>query len=621
MNKRQKFLDNEEAVIKRLGQVYGQSLKDINEKIKNLQFDIDGLQEEYDWVDVDDPKRAEIKSRIQSKIYQKQYQEQLQRQVDGILNQMQTKQFLTVADYLDECYTDGFIGTIFDAHGQGVPIVTPINQEAMVRAVQLDSKISKGLYTRLGEDVALLKKKITAQVSRSVATGMTYAQTAKQLAGHSRIGYNNAIRIARTEGHRIQTTATMDAMTAAKDKGADVVKQWDSTLDGRTRDSHAQVDGEIRELNKPFSNGLDFPGDPDGDAAEVINCRCALLQRARWALDDDELQTLKERAEYFGLNKSDEFDDFKKKCMDAAEQIKAAETADQPVLNKYGQAVVFDKRLESEKWSESTATIKDLANEYETRLTTVGVGSQGTAGSVDMGGAIRLSSNAKDVAIHEFAHSMATEALTKYGVVDDSAFWNEIKAVRRKYRHDVGDDAARWISSYEHSSKSVDEFFAEAFTQAKMKQLGLQLPSKYGSDFTYSDQVLQIVDKYFKKSLTKSSSGGIIQSDNITVRKWYLDKLSKIHDGIDPNRPLEDRARLAFEARNKIRTDARNMMLDQATRGKLDQEHPNLTFEEFIKVKMEKKGLTREEALQDIYESAKRSNKNVNKELGIEGGD
>lgn len=291
MNKRQKlvqqqFLNNEEAVIKRLNQVYNKSLNDINDKIKNLTFTIDKLQKEYDWMDPDDPERAKIKSQIQSKIYQKQYQEQLQTQVGGILKQMQTQSYLTVSDYLDECYTDGFIGTIFDAHGQGVPIVTPINQEAMVRAVQLESKISKGLYTRLGEDVDLLKKKITAQVSRSIATGMSFAQTAKQLENYTRIGYNNAIRIARTEGHRIQTTATMDAMWAAKDKGADVVKQWDSTLDGRTRESHRAVDGEIRELNESFSNGLDFPGDPDGQASEVVNCRCALLQRARWALKE-----------------------------------------------------------------------------------------------------------------------------------------------------------------------------------------------------------------------------------------------------------------------------------------------------------------------------------------------
>ncbi len=58
-----------------------------------------------------------------------------------------------------------------------------------------------------------------------------------------------------------------------------------------------------------------YPGDPSGAAAEVINCRCALLQRAKWALDDGELQTLKDRATYFGLDKATEFDDFKKKYL------------------------------------------------------------------------------------------------------------------------------------------------------------------------------------------------------------------------------------------------------------------------------------------------------------------
>lgn len=281
----QQFLNNEEAVIERLEDIYGSAQEDIEKKLNKLTFTIDNLQAEYDWLDPDDPERARIKSIIQSKIYQKGYQEQLKKQVDGILGQMQTSQFTTISAYLDECYNDGFIGTIFDQHGQGVPITTPINQAAMVRAVQLDSKISKGLYTKLGEDVALLKKKITAEVSRSISTGKSFKETAQLLANQSRIGYNNAIRIARTEGHRIQTTATKDCMIAAKEQGADIVKQWDATLDGGTRESHVAVDGQIRELDEKFSNGLDRPGDPNGAAAEVINCRCALLQRARWAVE------------------------------------------------------------------------------------------------------------------------------------------------------------------------------------------------------------------------------------------------------------------------------------------------------------------------------------------------
>jgi hypothetical protein len=320
MNKRQKlvqkqFLNNEEAVIRRLDQVYKKSQEDINDKIKNLTFNINNLQQQYDWMDDTDPEKEKVRSMIQSKIYQKQYQEQLQKQVDGILKQMKTSQFTTVSAYLDECYSEGFIGTIFDAHGQGVPFTTPIDQEAMVKAVQLDSKISRGLYTSLGEDVDLLKKKITAQVSRSIATGETFARTAQLLAGYTRIGYNNAIRITRTEGHRIQTTAAMDAMTAAKDRGADILKQWDAALDARTRSSHIAVDGEIRELDKKFSNGLNYPGDPHGKAAEVINCRCALLQKARWELEDKDQSFTKyngftDQIETF--NSPQEYNEFKK---------------------------------------------------------------------------------------------------------------------------------------------------------------------------------------------------------------------------------------------------------------------------------------------------------------------
>ena len=40
----------------------------------------------------------------------------------------------------------------------------------------------------------------------------------------SRIGINNAFRIARTEGHRIQCDATYNAQNKAKEKGADILK-------------------------------------------------------------------------------------------------------------------------------------------------------------------------------------------------------------------------------------------------------------------------------------------------------------------------------------------------------------------------------------------------------------
>lgn len=316
----QQFLNNEKEVLKLLKNTYTQSQKDVEKKIAKLEFDINGLQQEYDWAADED--KAGIQSKIQAKIYQKQYQEALHGQIDTILDNLHTKAYKGVDDYLKHSYEDGFIGTMYDLHGQGIPLIMPIDQQAVTRAVQLDSKISKNLYTKMGENVQDLKKNIAAEVSRGIVNGASYADVAQQIKLKMTGTYNTnggamarAMTIARTEGHRVQVQAGFDACYAAKDMGANVLKQWDSALDNQTRPTHRVVDGEIRELDKPFSNGLQCPGDSSGGAAEVVNCRCALLQRAKWALDEEELETLKKRAEYYGLDKTENFEDFKQKYL------------------------------------------------------------------------------------------------------------------------------------------------------------------------------------------------------------------------------------------------------------------------------------------------------------------
>lgn len=336
------FLDDEERVIRRLQAVYNQSLKDITQKANALQEEIYKIQDKYNSIE-DEQERETLKSMERSKVYQKQYQDALKTQVRGILDKMHQKEFKTVNEYLNGCYNKAFTGNMYVLHGEGIPLIVPIDQEKVVRAVQINSKINKGLYSRLGEDVDLLKRKITAQISRGVATGMSYSQMAQQLAGYTKIGYNNAVRITRTEGHRIQQESTMDACYAARERGADVVKQWDATMDANTRESHQMVDGEVRELDEKFSNGLMYPGDPSGSAAEVINCRCVLLQRAKWALDQKELDRLKERASFYGLDKRKSFDEFNKKYMGTVENSKG---------NKIKMDLQFFAKIPDEKLTE-----------------------------------------------------------------------------------------------------------------------------------------------------------------------------------------------------------------------------------------------------------------------------
>lgn len=334
MNSRQRivqqsFLDDEAGILRLLYRSYSEALEGIKAGIEEKYEAIAELTEDINDLPPNDPKRVVLEGRRMAKVYQKQYQESLERQVSGILGDMDAKNYANVMDYLEGCYDNGFLGAMYDIHGQGIPLTLPINQQKAVHAVQTDSKISEGLYRRLGKDTADLKRKITSQVSRSMVMGESYGQCAQALERQTEIGFNRAARIARTEGHRIQVTAAMDALYDAREAGADVVKQWDATLDKRTRRSHARCDGEIREIDDPFGNGLMCPGDPEGPASEVVNCRCALLQRARWGLDEDELATLKERAAYFGLDKADSFEEFKERYLSTT--ISEARAAEPPV--------------------------------------------------------------------------------------------------------------------------------------------------------------------------------------------------------------------------------------------------------------------------------------------------
>ena len=87
----------------------------------------------------------------------------------------------------------------------------------------------------------------------------------------------NAVRAARTAATGAENGGRMDSYFAAEEMGIKIEKQWLATLDGRTRDSHADLDGKHVPNDEAFDNGLMYPGDPSGYASEVYNCRCTMI--------------------------------------------------------------------------------------------------------------------------------------------------------------------------------------------------------------------------------------------------------------------------------------------------------------------------------------------------------
>ena len=80
-------------------------------------------------------------------------------------------------------------------------------------------------------------------------------------------------RIARTE---VISASNMSSQAGALATGVPLDKTWIAKIDDKTRESHIAVDGEVVDINELFSNGLLLPGDPNGEAEDTINCRCAV---------------------------------------------------------------------------------------------------------------------------------------------------------------------------------------------------------------------------------------------------------------------------------------------------------------------------------------------------------
>lgn len=328
MNKWQKEVLNflaqsEEDTLKALEKEYKRALNEIGKKVKEFQTDIDMLDAAIASEGLSDAAKAQLQTQRRSKIYQKRFQEALQGQVNGILDRMQGATYSTIEAYLKRSYEDSFIGTMYDIAGQGIPLIVPIDQAAAIKAVLTDSKVSKGLYNALGVDVAKLKRTIRSEISRGIATSLPYSDIARNITNVTKAPMGRAKTIVRTEGHRIQQASTMDAQNAAKARGADVVKQWDASLDSRTRETHRRLDGQIREVEEPFEIGgreVMAPG-YFGDPAEDCNCRCVSLTRARWAVGDSFTKMNNETKEIVDFKDIDDYKEFKKTYLKKSQQL------------------------------------------------------------------------------------------------------------------------------------------------------------------------------------------------------------------------------------------------------------------------------------------------------------
>lgn len=117
-----------------------------------------------------------------------------------------------------------------------------------------------------------IQEGIRDKIGAAIENGWTIDETADVLRDQYNIAQNRAPMIVRTEMGGAINDSRVEGF---KDVGIRK-HEWLSSKDELVRNSH-RMDGEVVEIGQPFSNGLRYPNDPNGEADEVINCRCLSL--------------------------------------------------------------------------------------------------------------------------------------------------------------------------------------------------------------------------------------------------------------------------------------------------------------------------------------------------------
>ena len=131
--------------------------------------------------------------------------------------------------------------------------------------------VSKAKDTKWNE--GNIKKSVIVGASLLLGANAIMKRSAKLTVDKNR---NSATMHKSGMGTDAENKARLDGMYRAEDMGNEMTKIWIATLDNRTRDSHAMLDGASVPLDDVFDNGLERPRDPNGDPAEICNCRCSL---------------------------------------------------------------------------------------------------------------------------------------------------------------------------------------------------------------------------------------------------------------------------------------------------------------------------------------------------------
>lgn len=219
---------------------------------------------------------------------------------------------------LPEVYALNYNALASSVDGVGGYSFTLVDADTVRNLAVTDTSLLPYKEIDPAKDIPWNMKKINAETLQGILQGESMDKIAKRLRNVQEMNKTQAIRSARTIVTGAENKGRQDSYARAEADGIILQKEWLSTNDGRTRHSHAMLDGAIVDQDKKFENGLMYPGDPSGRPEEVYNCRCTLVAKVNGFKKVQVQKAMAEKDEYTQAER-DEFAALQKKYKNKTE--------------------------------------------------------------------------------------------------------------------------------------------------------------------------------------------------------------------------------------------------------------------------------------------------------------
>ena len=275
-----------EEMEKRLSAIYSRAEKEIGERWKEYlveaQEEIDELQKAYDLAkkggnqkEIRKAGRKLSQAKRERTLMNKRFKALTERTAAELANVNKTA-LAYINGELPEVYAINYNALETTVDGIGGYSFALVDADTVRNLATTDKSLLP--YKELDEkkDIRWNVKKMNAEVLQGILQGEPMDRIADRLLKVTTMNETAAIRNARTMVTGAENKGRQDSYARAEADGIILQKEWLATNDGRTRHSHAMLDGAIVDQDKKFDNGLMYPGDPSGRPEEVYNCRCTV---------------------------------------------------------------------------------------------------------------------------------------------------------------------------------------------------------------------------------------------------------------------------------------------------------------------------------------------------------